>query len=211
MNNRESRNERRKKRLKVFKKESIKALALALIIGSIGTGMSYAYFKDEVKVNPDLNITTGTLQTVFLEKNKPIDIKYDDDYKDGTTIKNDKFTIENKGTLNQKLKLNIENYKEHQTLIKNKHLSNIKHSIEFTKIKKDGSRESLDTYVAPFSEFKSKSIIIYHKGIPAVLEPGEKIEGKFALQKNTKDKYDDILCTFDIKVTATQTNDSIKE
>lgn len=226
MSKRETRVEKKLKKMRIFKSQAIKALALALAIGSIGTGVSYAYFSDVAEVKNDLVITTGSMD-VDLNGKIYFEYEYDDDeYDDEDDDKaNRKFTISNKGTLKQKLQLKIVNYGE-KFLKHNENvtLDDVPYEITFKKYNKDNKLiGELQKYTSTLGNLKENGDVIDIKtteGNLDILSKDEYIIGEFnlvGLKGNSSDtakivddldEDEDCVIKFDMSVKAIQVNDS---
>lgn len=135
-----------------LKKEKIKAtmsgLALMIAIGVAGGVGSYAYFTDQSEAKNDLVVTMGELD---------IDIPNSKEWNHdiGKTYDRQEIYIDNNGTLNQNVKLTIDNFKVNDTLSE-EILKEINYQIEFKYVNRN--QEEIDKIIYLNGEDLSKGI-----------------------------------------------------
>lgn len=187
----------KERKRKQFIKTIMSSLALALVMSASQGVTTYAWFTDEEIIDNDLFITMGDLD---VEIGDGFNITDADINEEITNI----FTINNKGSLNQKVKLNFELI---ETDIPKELLDEISYTLELKS--KDQNLTSVKGNMGTLLENKNKIEVKDEKGNPFILQPGENLECVAKIKINNIEENQSLngkILEFNLNVIANQTN-----
>lgn len=185
------------RRLKERKrKNSIKAttcgLALALVMGSAQGLGTYALFTDNVNITDKLSISTGDVDVYVTEGFNGDEINSD-------KMISKSFTIENHGTLRQKLQLKLST----NSNMSDYALKNINYILEM----KQGEKDIIPIKLSLYDINQGKKFNLEYKtGGKVILNPGEIINctSKIGIEKSLKKYIEKQDIDFDLNILASQ-------
>ena len=185
----------RQRRRKQFIKTTMSSLALILVIGTVQSTTTYAWFTDKELIDNDLSITMGKLD-VKIEEGLNVDNLQVDQ------ISEKKFKIENIGSLDQKIKLKFSKSKSHTLEPENLKYIDYKLDIKTSK----GDKVSINKLN------NSEVELLNSDGSRLILEDGDYLDCKSTINikngitlEEKKLLYEKII-NFDITVLASQVN-----
>ena len=185
----------KQRRRKQFIKTTMSSLALILVIGTVQSTTTYAWFTDKELIDNDLSITMGKLD-VKIEEGLNVDNLQVDQ------ISEKRFKIENIGSLDQKIKLKFSKSKSHTLEPENLKYIDYKLDIKTSK----GDKVSINKLN------NSEVELLNSDGSRLILEDGDYLDCKSTINikngitlKEKKLLYEKII-NFDITVLASQVN-----
>lgn len=190
-----SRLRRLKQRRKQFIKTTMSSLALILVIGTVQSTTTYAWFTDKELIDNDLSITMGKLDVKIEEGLNVGNLQLDQ-------ISEKKFKIENIGSLDQKIKLKFSKSKSHTLEPENLKYIDYKLDIKTSK----GDKVSIN------KSNNSEVELLNSDGSRLILEDGDYLDCKSTINiKNgitleQKKLLSEKIINFDITVLASQVN-----
>lgn len=190
-----SRLRRLKQRRKQFIKTTMSSLALILVIGTVQSTTTYAWFTDKELIDNDLSITMGKLDVKIEEGLNVDNLQLDQ-------ISEKKFKIENIGSLDQKIKLKFSKSKSHTLEPENLKYIDYKLDIKTSK----GDKVSIN------KSNNSEVELLNSDGSRLILEDGDYLDCKSTINiKNgitleQKKLLSEKIINFDITVLASQVN-----
>ncbi len=185
----------KQRRRKQFIKTTMSSLALILVIGTVQSTTTYAWFTDKELIDNDLSITMGKLDVKIEEGVNVENLQLDQ-------ISEKKFKIENIGGLDQKIKLKFSKSKSHTLEPENLKYIDYKLDIETSK----GDKVSIN------KSNNSEVELLNSDGSRLILEDGDYLDCKSTINiKNgitleQKKLLSEKIINFDITVLASQVN-----
>lgn len=185
----------KQRRRKQFIKTTMSSLALILVIGTVQSTTTYAWFTDKELIDNDLSITMGKLDVKIEEGLNVDNLQLDQ-------ISEKKFKIENIGSLDQKIKLKFSKSKSHTLELENLKYIDYKLDIKTSK----GDKVSIN------KSNNSEVELLNSDGSRLILEDGDYLDCKSTINiKNgitleQKKLLSEKIINFDITVLASQVN-----
>lgn len=185
----------KQRRRKQFIKTTMSSLALILVIGTVQSTTTYAWFTDKELIDNDLSITMGKLDVKIEEGLNVDNLQLDQ-------ISEKKFKIENIGSLDQKIKLKFSKSKSHTLEPENLKYIDYKLDIKTSK----GDKVSIN------KSNNSEVELLNSDGSRLILEDGDYLDCKSTINiKNgitleQKKLLSEKIINFDITVLASQVN-----
>ncbi|MPQ44399.1 hypothetical protein [Clostridium tarantellae] len=191
---------------KIYNKEKVSTILLALAIGIAGTSMSFAYFKDIELVKADISINFGNLDVEFgskSEENKKVQLQIDGLLPGKTKV--DTFNIDNIGTIDQILKFKFYN----GVGMTPEELQNFTYNLVFKNISGENISKNYSGNLNELLNEEYKEIQNNDNNI--ILKSNERIIGEFSVTASDElnKSFEGKKINFSIDILSTQ-NDNIK-